>query len=536
MKLTINGNDISKYVIVHSETLLPAEQTAIDELKFYIKDTCGVELNSTTKIGNQYEIIINTDDKYGKDGFRIYTDSDKLYIIGGRPRGVLYGVYEFLESYIGWRFLTKDFSYLKNINDINLIDINESQIPVLEYRDVFWYSYFDPNISAKRKVNSANNREIPESLGGSVGYTGSFVHTMDTLLGYDQRSQPCLADPDNLTKTIDAVRDILKKNPDAKIISVSQNDNQNYCKCDKCTEIDNEEESHAGTMIRFVNAVADEFAEDYPELAIHTLAYQYTRKPPKYTIPRDNVIIQLCSIECCFNHALDDDSCDLNIALKEDMKAWSKVCNRIYIWDYTTNFAHYIATFPNFHVIAPNIRFFCENNSKGIFEQGNYQSPSGEFGDLRAYLLAKLLWNPYMSEDEYNLHMDEFLIGYYGKGWKYIKKFIDYMTESAKKIPHFGIYAHPTKMLNVDDFLGNNEVDEWFDKAEQMADNEVILDNIKRARLQLQYFKIGTDFENTSIDDKQKFKDELVRFGVRKSEGRNKSCEDVDLNVSPFDW
>lgn len=531
MRITINGNDLSRYVIVRGFDTISAEHTAIDEFLHFTETDLPVYMTSD----NPYQIVIRTDEKYGYDGFRIHTDGDKLYITGGRPRGVLYGVYEFLESYIGWRFLTASHSYRIGADTIDLRDIDDEQIPVLEYRDVYWYPYFKSRIAARRKVNSANTRDIPESLGGSVGYTGGFVHTFGTLVGCDWHLQPCLSDPEILDKTIESVKKILVRSPNAKLISVSQNDNVNYCKCDKCTAIDEEEGSHAGTMIRFVNAVADAFAYDYPKLGIHTLAYQYTRKAPKLTKPRDNVVVQLCTIECCFNHSLNDDSCELNRALKQDMEEWAKICNRIYIWDYTTNFAHYIATFPNFHVIADNVRFFCDNHSKGIFEQGNYQGTGGEFSELRSYLLAKLLWNPYISEEEYYRHMDEFLAGYYGAGWKYIRKFIDYITKSAKKIPHFGIYAHPTKMLNADDFIGNNEIDEWFDNAEKMAD-PMAIDNVKRVRLQYKYFKLGIEFEKYNNSDREAFRDELVHYEIKKSESRNRSCIDVDVAKSPFDW
>jgi len=533
VKININGNDISKYVITHASKIIPAEQTAVDELKKYIAKTCGVNLEIGT---GQCEIVIGTDKRYGYDGFRIHTDGDKLYITGGKPRGVLYGVYEFLDKYIGWRFLTSEVEYLKDCSDINLSDIDDEQIPILEHRDVYWYSYFKTDIAVKQKINSANSRKIPESLGGSIGYAGSFfVHTLEKLVGCAWTEQPCLTDPAILAKTIESVRAILKETPDAKIISVSQNDNQNYCQCDNCKAVDEEEGSHAGTMIRFVNAVADEFAADYPELAIHTLAYQYTRKPPKFTKPRDNVIVQLCSIECCFNHSLSDTSCELNRALKDDMEAWAKVCNRIYIWDYTTNFTHYIATFPNFQVLADNVRFFVDNHSKGIFEQGNYNAPSGEFGDLRPYLLAKLLWNPYMSEAEFNAHMQDFLIGYYGAGWEYIKKFIDYITECAKKMPHFGIFDHPTKYLPVGEYINNTEIDDWFDKAESLT-NGIQLENVKRVRLQHTYFMMGNKFEEYSREEVEAFKDALVHFDIKKDEWGKRTCVDADVTVSPFTW
>ena len=88
------------------------------------------------------------------------------------------------------------------------------------------------------------------------------------------------------------------------MFSVSQNDWYNYCQCPACKAIDDREGSPAGTMITFVNQVADAIREDCPDVLIHTFAYQYTRKAPKFVRPRPNVIVRLCSIECCFSHPL----------------------------------------------------------------------------------------------------------------------------------------------------------------------------------------------------------------------------------------
>ncbi len=128
----------------------------------------------------------------------------------------------------------------------------------------------------------------------------------------------------------------------------------------------------------------------FPHVAIDTLAYQYTRKPPEDHRPRPNVVVRLCSIECSFARPLDDPPTGFprgHRGLVEDRR-------RLYVWDYTTNFSHYIQPHPNYWVLAPNIRFFVNHNVTGVFEQGAYQSWGSEMAELRAWVLAKLLWNP----------------------------------------------------------------------------------------------------------------------------------------------
>lgn len=139
-----------------------------------------------------------------------------------------------------------------------------------------------------------------------------------------------------------------------KIISVSQNDCRNWCQCPECSALDGSEGSPSASILNFVNEIAEEVQRHHPDKVIDTLAYQYSRKPPKSIVPRENVIIRLCTIECCFSHSLEQCSSDHNRKFKEDIEAWSRIAPKLYVWDYVTNFANYIMPFPNLHVLKPN--------------------------------------------------------------------------------------------------------------------------------------------------------------------------------------
>ena len=53
-----------------------------------------------------------------------------------------------------------------------------------------------------------------------------------------------------------------------------------------------------------------------------------------------------------------------------DIRDWQRLTDRLYIWDYTTDFGHYVMPFPNYFVLGPNARFFHRNGVVGLFEQG----------------------------------------------------------------------------------------------------------------------------------------------------------------------
>ena len=202
-----------------------------------------------------------------------------------------------------------------------------------------------------------------------------------------------------------------------------------------------------GSLLTFVNRIADDIKEDYPGVYVDTLAYRYTRKAPKTIVPRDNVIIRLCSIECCFVHPLGGDTCADNVEFQQDIIEWSKICENLFIWDYTTNYAYPSSPFPNLLVLRENAQFFADHNVIGLYEEGYNGDDLGEFAELRAYLLGKVAWNPYMTDEEYNTLINEFLEDYYGPGWENVRAYIDRLAEVVADRSHLGIFDNPLDIL-----------------------------------------------------------------------------------------
>ncbi len=478
LKLVVDG--VSDYVIVRGENAYISEVTASTELQKYLKQISGVEIPIVTDATEPVakEIVVGKTnreadgefdrDELGDDGLVIKSNGQKLFLVGGEQRGTLYAVYEFLESYLGCGFYTNAIEKIPEMKTISLEKIEEDkQIPIMRSRDLGWaaYSGFE-NICVKRKLNG-HQCAISDAKGGkfiwnpyvhtfaslvNYGTYGAehpeyFAHTEDgTLLSNDGRPQLCLTNPDVLQITIDTVKWWIQNTPGVKVVSVSQNDGGSPCMCSNCQAVYVEENgAYSGTNIRFVNAVAEAIKEEYPDVMIDTLAYQYSRKAC-ITKPAENVIVRLCTIECCFTHPLSEcsvqtfqphDSEVSTNSFAQDLQDWGKICDNVYIWDYTTNFWLFTVNFSSFDVLRENMKFFAENSVKGVFEQGNGFTTCGEFDDLRGYLLSKLLWDPYMSEEEYYGYMNDFLANVYGPGWAYIREYID-LREAHNSNFHFG--------------------------------------------------------------------------------------------------
>ncbi len=534
--VTLAAKGKSDYRVVISANAIPSERYAAEELARYLERICGAKLPIVTDAGklSSREIILGDNahlkrsgakvdfGTLGSDGFVWRTQGNRLIIAGGKPRGTLYGVYALLEEKLGLRWFAPEVEKVPRLDRVTLPAFDETQVPALEYREVYWTEMLrDANFAARHRLNG-NHYALQEKHGGRAAVYFPFVHSFDGLIprelyrehpeyfplingqrasGYVQR---CLSNPEVLKLAIGRVREWIQAHPDATIISVSQNDTGNWCQCEQCKSLDDAEGSPATSLIRFVNAIGEAIERDYPTVRLDTLAYQYSRQPPRTLRPRRNVIVRLCSIECCFAHPLESCPSEENRRFRDDILAWQPVAPLLYVWDYTPNFANYLQPFPNFDSLQANVRFFVNHGVKGLFEQGNSsRGGNGEMGPLRAYLLAKLVWNP---DTDLPRHMKEFLEGYFGKAAPKIRAYIDLLHREVRdKGWHAHIYDPPQAAYLGEEVLTGGA--RLLDQAEQLADDEAVRLRVQVARLPIWYVMLAT---NRATGDARR--DLLARF------------------------
>lgn len=473
--LTIAEDGLAKAVIVIAPDSSEPEKHAATELAEFLKQITGAKFEiaygvvpgkSRIFVGPTGTMPANPEFStkgLGSDGIIIRTLGKDLVLVGGHPRGTLYAVYTFLEDHVGCRWWSSKVSEIPKKPTLEVGKLNVRYVPPLEYRESFWFDAFDGDWAVRNKCNGHAAR-LDAKRGGKHSYQG-FVHTFFPLIPPQtyfkdhpewfseidgkrkhERAQLCLTNEKMRKELVKNLKARLRRNPAATIASVSQNDWHGYCRCSKCASIDKEEGSPSGSLLHFVNAVAADIEDEFGNVAISTLAYQYTRKPPKKVKPRHNVIVRLCSIECSFSKPLSDER---NKKFRDDIVGWSKICNRLYIWDYTTNFRHYVMPHPNQRVLGPNVKFFVDHNVKGLFEQGAYQSYGSEMAELRAWVLAKLLWNPKLDGGKL---IDEFIEGYYGSAGPHIKAYLKVTHDAVEASgEHLGCFSpHTAKFLSLE--------------------------------------------------------------------------------------
>ena len=486
------------------------EKWAADELSFFLHLSAGCPVPVTNDFA-PYENRLLVGERAARladPGFDakslrpeeiiVQTAGRDLILAGGSPRGTLYAVYTFLEDVVGCRWWTQAVWNVPKKPVLSVGPISVRYAPPLEYREPFWFVAFDPFWAARNRANGARAGG-DDRRGGRHVYEG-FVHTFYPLIPPERYfashpewfseidgkrtskdAQLCLTNEEMRRELVKNLKIRLRENPSATIASVSQNDCANNCTCPRCQAVDEEEGSPSGSLLRFVNAVAADIEAEFPGITVDTLAYQYTRKPPRITRPRPNVIVRLCSIECSFSRPLDDPN---NKAFLDDLEGWSKIADRLFIWDYTTDFSNYIQPHPNYRVLGPNIRLFVKNNVRGIFEQGAYQSWGSEMAEMRAWMLAKLLWNPALDAGRLR---QEFLDGYYGPMAPHIFEYLTLLENAVLASgDHLGCFSpSDAQFLSCETMLAAWDI---LKKAEvKAAKNAEFKRRLKRVQMPVAY-------------------------------------------------
>jgi len=512
----VNLADLQDWdIVIPPDGEIPSEVYAAEEFQRHVAIATGHTLPvvksidrpdrhvfiGSGKLMRESQLGFGVED-FGPEDLRIVIRDGNIVIAGGRPRGTLYGVYTFLEDYLGVRFLTADHTHVPTVGRWSVVGpIDRFYHPPLEMR---WTYYGEinrnPSFAARMRINTVGGdpklggrsrqrlinhsfyRQIPSSKYGKEHPEYYCLRRGKRLAEVEndaRDNEPCLTHPDVLRIVTESVLAEIKANAERSNFSVSQNDNAKYCQCPKCAAIDKREGTPMGSLLAFVNAVADAVAEKHPEAMVGTLAYWYSRKPPRTIRPRPNVQIQLCSIECCLIHPIDDPNCPKNVAFCRDMKEWGKICDHIFIWNYNTNFHDYLLPCPNLRVIEPNVRYFVANGAKGVFMQAAGNATGAELSELRTYMISNLLWDPSRSGERL---MDEFLDLHYGPAAGPIREFIKRVHDRAEASG-----KHHNCFARLADY-GLDETDaraglDAFAKALSLADTDAIRSRVEKASI-----------------------------------------------------
>lgn len=516
----------------HSEK---AARMLNDMLRYMTGDTLAV-VDKAGK-GKGYVFLGGKTDNAAHDGFEISIADGNVHVKSAGGKGVIYGVAELLERFMGVDYLSYEYFTADKRGDVVLEDATLAETPAFRYRQTQGYPLADPDYYDWMRLAQPND----------VFIDGLWVHTMDRILpakkyGKDHpeyysyingerrpgnHSQWCLTSDAVFDAACKVLDSIFAANPEKNLISVSQNDgNFTNCRCEACAALEEYEGAPSGPIIHFMNKLA----RKYPDKEFSTLAYLFSMQAPKHVKPLPNVNIMLCDIDCKREVPLTD-----NASGRDFVKAiddWSKISNNIFVWDYGINFDNYLSPFPNFHIIQPNIRLFRDHHANMLFEQ--IGGPAGcDMAELRAYMMSKLMWNPDIDVDATMRH---FLDKYYGAASGQIYRYL-LLRQGGLLASNKDLWIYDSPVTHKDGMLNPKMLKEYnrlFDEAEKAVEGDSArLAHVQMARLTVMY----SDLEITRArgdGDPDELRAKVARF--RELTDKYKVPTLNERNNSPADY
>ncbi len=587
IEMVIVGDGQSDYYIVTAENPDECIVTATKELQTYIEKVSGAKLdiiteNNLPEDGKAFLIgetqleksVVEIDRSSIKsDGFRLYSDGDYFVIAGADSRGTLYGVYTFLEEYLGVRWFTPTLEVVPEKDDIIVdADIDRTIEPSFAVRRNDCSGTNDA-YRARTKMN-VSFWQPATAHGGALTYVvwdASLPSLVpDSLFaehpeyfalqenGTRSTDHVCLSNPDVLDITIESVRKEIEKNTmGAKYVHIGQKDNSNYCRCENCEALYEKYGSLCAPTLIFTNNLADALDEDYPDFMFTFFAYLETAKPPQNLSLKcnKNVAPVLCGLHgACRSHPLTE--CghedvqeetlltaygEYEPQIAKDFENWTKVADTTYIYDYTINFLNVAQFFSNFGTMQSTMKYMHDIGITGYIYNcgdGHYAA----FNELRNYLLTKLQWDV---DCDVEYHMMDFIKAYYGEdAAPYIKEILDIQTAQIAATAHaFDFDWHyqsgyyPIHTIS--------KLDRLWKKALNADITDEQLFNVEVANLSWEYFKANQFLGEYFFLNPFRLKANEELYDAFKAHGISRvssfglipeNKEDVDFMLRPFNW
>lgn len=427
------------------------------------------------------------------DGYKLEIKPEGIYIVGKTDDATRNGIYDFLETHLECMYVSPENTYVPIFPTVKLALEEKTVNPTITWRKVYqfesllngWYERLKMNGTVVKE--GENNMELYNEWGTWCHSSFEFVppekyfdehpeyyakflgkrryqfnvlgRTFPTHLCYTNEEVYQIAEAE-LVKRIEA-------NPEVKFWDFSIMDTYfATCRCKECKKFNKEAGSEMGTLLAFLNRLADAIRDDYPDVYLSTLAYQRVKNPPKNMKCAPNLCINVCAFPGTQSYPYSTEGgIKASREFAERVVEWGKICDNILVWDYVVNFTHLKLPFPNFEFQKENLEFYLENNIRFVFHQGS-REPMDENAEMRTYLLSRQLWD---KDVDLLALAKKYVAVVYGDAAGLVEEYMD--TANAAMIESgadLSLYDSPKKHKN--GYLAPKLTDKYLELTEKMLE------------------------------------------------------------------
>ena len=557
-------NGASDYSIVLPADANESEHFAALELQNFLVQSTG----ASVRIATDEQVTWSTGAKYislGKnallrasgitfdyttlnlDGFFLKTVGSSLFMDADVDRGLLYAVYDYLEKFVGVRFVADDETYVPTVERLAMYRTDVVEVPDFAMRSYLYGDIYSVYADADYYVRSRTNDSFtnmdakhggrssvwgrnsqhnfhfycnPEGMQGQYGaaegqtlyekYGDEWFYkhplygwTVNLMNGITADGKLDDSMEHSVVKTIiEELKLDIAANPDIVYFNLDQEDGPFFYEYSDPEDLALEAKyGRTGILIRFINVVMDELQKWSDEelngrqINLVTFAYSYTVNAPvtieggkakpidDTVIANDNLHVRLCIYENPVYTYADERQDQSTI---RNITDWKVCAKNFFLWGYDMDFANYLWYYPNRGKYADNLKYVKDAGFTFAMFQGTQNSKTAWYGGMNSYIVSKLMWDVDRNPQEL---YEEYIRIYYGETAEpYMHEFFDTFDRHYAAL----IAENDIVILNG----GGNHTDPKFWDLSLLELGCSILENAERA---------VEENENYSLAEKQKY-------------------------------
>jgi len=380
------------------ERLMPIAQ----ELQRWLSEIIGNPPDIETFPTEKTSIVLGTAKEFpervqkerlselGNEGFVVFTEKLRLWLLANTDLGLQHAVYAFLET-LGcrWFFPDEVWTVVPKRTDL-AVQLNLRERPAFRWRNI-WYGWGPrtPKLQADYEAWIQRNRQrgdFPVDCGHA--YERYIPHSefekhpewFALVGGKRQPTQLCVSNPEVQRRVIEGVLELFRREPNRIMASVEPNDGGGYCECENCKAIG----SVSDQVFFFANKIAEAVRKEFPDKFVGLYAYAYHSEPPKFRL-LPGVYVEVTT---GFRYT--------NLTFDEQVQAFRNLGATLGVYDY---FSVYPWDFDlpgaakagRIYELADAIKHY---HKLGMVSHTAESSCNWGPNGLGYWMAAKLMWNP----------------------------------------------------------------------------------------------------------------------------------------------
>lgn len=492
--LTLVREGRSAYSIYRDPAAAPSVQLAAREIQRLIQAATGVELPLTDTPAEPMICVGNnptaraaglvTED-LPHDAFRLATRQGSLYLLGRdfpqdkfiergwTSRGTLNAAYDFLERFVGVRWLMPGEAgeEVPERHELFVPELDETNVPrfpiryLADVQDRRGHTNGEPNYAKEWLLR----QKMPSTADGRRMDHSHFWHLIlpkeewashPEWLAKDREGRPrnfqerpagvkfCTTNPELTQAFAAGVIKFIEKRPDWRFIPISASDGGDFCECSECRKLVQKDPhgraSYSAVLLKFYNDVARIVALKYPEKQLAGYVYYNYMYPPD---PAPKMEPNVWLVQAPLNYyGYGLLKPVYRAELASVVEGWLKITPNFVYYNYS-NWMHSFNGAPlpaSRDILKLEIPTVARAGAKGFEMLG-----LGAWGvnALTNYIYVKQLWDPDVDVDKL---YEEWLRLAYGPAYEPMRKLLDLVEQRfvAYKLAESPVYRGEMYEMN----------------------------------------------------------------------------------------